>query len=591
MLRITSAVGVSLLVLVVACCASAATPKRLLILDSFGRDVAPFNTAVSTFRTTLARELGAPVDIYEASLDAARFAEPERETPFVEFLKFRFEGRSLDLVVPVGAPAARFVSKYRDALFPNVPVVFTGVDPRIVPPGAVRTNATLATQRVNLSGIVEDMLRVQPDTTNVVVIFGASPLEKFWVSECRREFGQFTNRVSFTWLNDLALDAMIERVAVLPPRSFIMFGMFVTDAAGVPYDNDEALRRLHAAANAPIFGYFASQFGLGAIGGRLYQDSEVGKCGARAAVRILQGERPETIPAQILETATPVYDWRELKRWDISEARLPAGSVIQFRQPSFWELYFWRIVAVAVVCFLQTGLIIILLIHRAKRRRAEEEALHLSGRLIHAQEEERARLARELHDDVTQRLARLAIDAGRVERGTDGISPAEAMRSVREGLVHLSEDVHALSYRLHPSVLEDLGLAEALKAECERFSRQESIPSEVKLRDIPAIIPPDPALCVFRVAQGALRNVARHAKAHRVEVMLRGLDGGLQLAVRDDGVGFDPAAASRHPSLGLASMQERVFLLQGELEIESAAGQGTTVLAWVPLRERPKAKG
>jgi signal transduction histidine kinase len=556
-----------------------------LILDSFGRDIAPFNTAVSTFRTTLARELGEPVDIYEASLDAARFAEPEKETPFVEFLKSRFEGRSLDLVVPFGAPAVRFMSKHRDALFPSIPVVFTGVDPRMLPAEALRTSTTLATQRVNLSGIIEDILQIQPDTTNIVVILGASPLEKFWVSECRREFLSFTNRVGFTWLNDLTLGRIQECIATLPPRSFIMYGMFVTDAAGVPYDNDDALRGFHAVANAPIFAYFASQFGLGAIGGRLYQDSEVGTRAAHAAIRILHGERAESIPPQILELAVPTYDWRKLRRWGIPEARLPAGSVIRFRQPTPWEVYRWRIITIVSVCFLQTGLIIVLLMNRARRRRAEEAAHALSRRLIHAQEEERARLARDLHDDVTQRLARLAIDAGRVERGVNVDSVGEIMRSVRDGLVRLSEDVHALSYRLHPSVLEDLGLAEALKAECERFSRQESIPSDVKLWDLPVVIPPDPALCLFRVAQGALRNVARHARARGVEVLLRGMDGGVQLAVRDDGIGFDPTGEKDGPTLGLASMDERVHLAGGELDIESAPGHGTTIVAWVPLKE------
>jgi len=217
-----------------------------------------------------------------------------------------------------------------------------------------------------------------------------------------------------------------------------------------------------------------------------------------------------------------------------------------------------------------------------------EAALHdLSRRLIRAHEEERARLARELHDDVTQRLARLAIDAGRVARGADEVSPAETMRSVRDGLVRLSEDIHALAYRLHPSVLEDLGLAEALKAECERFSRQESVSTDVTLRELPTVVPPETALCLFRVAQEALRNVARHAQARRVEVSVRALDGGLQLAVFDDGIGFDPALQRDRPSLGLASMRERVLLLDGELDIDSAPGQGATIVAWVPLKEGP----
>ena len=112
---------------------------------------------------------------------------------------------------------------------------------------------------------------------------------------------------------------------------------------------------------------------------------------------------------------------------------------------------------------------------------------------------------------------------------------------MREELVHLSEDVHALSYRLHPSLLDDLGLVEALNAECDGFSRRESIPVEFKPRDVPRDVRPETALCLFRVAQESLRNVARHAGASAVEVSLRKVDGGIEMAVRDNGAGFDSA--------------------------------------------------
>jgi PAS domain S-box-containing protein len=217
------------------------------------------------------------------------------------------------------------------------------------------------------------------------------------------------------------------------------------------------------------------------------------------------------------------------------------------------------------------------------RRKSSAALRDLSRRLISAHEEERARLARELHDDVTQRLARMAIDAGRLERGDADVSAAETIRSICQGLVRLSEDIHALSYRLHPSVLEDLGLAEALKAECERFARQESIPTDVHLHDLPAVVPKETALCLFRVSQEALRNVARHARARTVDISVTSVGGSLQLAVLDDGVGFDPALQNEHPSLGMASMRERVLLLGGELDVESKPGQGTTILASVPL--------
>ena len=220
------------------------------------------------------------------------------------------------------------------------------------------------------------------------------------------------------------------------------------------------------------------------------------------------------------------------------------------------------------------------------RKRSDGSIRNLGGRLIVAHEEERARLARELHDDVTQRLACLAIDVASVEPQASGPSTSATLHRVQEGLAKLSEDVHALAYRLHPSVLTDLGLAEAIRGECEQFSRQESVRIDVTLDEIPRSIPDDAALCLFRTVQEALRNVARHAGADRVEVSVRGVNGELQVAVTDDGIGFDPASPVDHPTLGLTGIRERVHLLGGTLEIDSAPRQGTTIAVRVPLAKR-----
>jgi signal transduction histidine kinase len=148
----------------------------------------------------------------------------------------------------------------------------------------------------------------------------------------------------------------------------------------------------------------------------------------------------------------------------------------------------------------------------------------------------------------------------------------------------LSEDVHALSYRLHPSILDDLGLAEALKAECEHVSRREPVQVQVEVQEVPDGLPHDVALCIFRVAQEALRNIARHARASVATVSLALKESGLSLVVRDNGIGFDIDATQSRPSLGRAGMGERVRLLGGTFHIKSTSGQGTTVSAWVPLK-------
>jgi PAS domain S-box-containing protein len=221
-------------------------------------------------------------------------------------------------------------------------------------------------------------------------------------------------------------------------------------------------------------------------------------------------------------------------------------------------------------------------------KRAEEELGTLNRRLIHAQEAERALIARDLHDDVTQRMAVLAIELGRAESSAPGGTRAETLKTVREGLVRLSEDIHSIAYQLHPSVLEELGLVAALRTECERRGRHVGIDVTLDLDPVPAVVGKDATLCLYRVAQEALNNVTRHARASTTSVVLRPVDGGLLLAIKDDGVGFVAGEPRARRSLGLVSMRERLRLVNGTLDIESAPGQGTLIVAWVPGEGGPQ---
>ena len=348
-----------------------AEPKRVLVVHSFGSAAPPFTTHSTAFETTLTREMGEPVDLDEVSLDMARYAQPEMEGPFVEFLLRRLEKWQPDLVVPIGSPAGRFVTKHRDRLFPQAPVIYTGMDRRTLPPDPFQPNATFVGEQFDLGGLVEDILQVAPDTTNIVVVLGATPLEQYWKTEFSRVFARFTDRVSITWLDDLSFDEMLARVAVLPPRSFILLALLVRDAIGVTHNQEAALQKLRAVANAPINGLFRHELGLGIVGGRLYQAEAQGAEAARIAIRILRGEPISNFPPRIIPPEGPRYDWRELQRWGIGEHRLPAGSAIDFRQPTVWQRYRWWIVGTLAVGLLQAGLIVQLTIDLMRRRRME----------------------------------------------------------------------------------------------------------------------------------------------------------------------------------------------------------------------------
>jgi signal transduction histidine kinase len=217
-------------------------------------------------------------------------------------------------------------------------------------------------------------------------------------------------------------------------------------------------------------------------------------------------------------------------------------------------------------------------------RLAQDELRLLAGRLIQAQEQERRRIAREMHDDWTQRLAVLAIEAAKLEQQLG--RPEEAVllvQAMRESLVSLSEDVHSLSRQLHPAILDDLGLADALRSECAGTAEREGLVVSYRPVDVPATLPKDASLCLYRVAQEALRNVVKHAQTGEAWVTLGATGWEMVLCVEDRGAGFDVAATRSRAALGLSSMLERVRLVGGELEVESKPDRGTRVTVRVPL--------
>jgi signal transduction histidine kinase len=223
--------------------------------------------------------------------------------------------------------------------------------------------------------------------------------------------------------------------------------------------------------------------------------------------------------------------------------------------------------------------------NEAEARASQQQLRELTARVLDAQEEERRRVSRELHDDLNQQLATLAIELGSIEATLPESNPEahERLRSLEKRLNGLSDNVRRTAYQLHPSILEHLGLADALETYCSEFSAQEGIKVCFQLRKMPGAIPKNVALCLYRVAQEALRNVARHSGAARASVTLAGAGGGITLTVADQGTGFDPSMVEGKRGLGLISMKERVSAAGGLLTINARPGVGTRIQIRIPL--------
>jgi hypothetical protein len=231
--------------------------------------------------------------------------------PVVEYLRSLFAGRKLDLVVAMGAPAARFVQRYRSQLFPSTPLLITGTDQRTFSDVPLTADDTAVAVTVDLTKFIENILQVLPDTTHIAWAIGVSPSEQFWTEKLRRVSQPFTNRVTFEWFNELSLEDMLKRAAVLPPHSAIFYADVRVDAAGVPYEQDRVLAGLRETTNAPIFGYLDGYLGRGIVGGPLISTQDLGRRAAAVALRILGGETAGHIKTPPLELGAPMYDWRE----------------------------------------------------------------------------------------------------------------------------------------------------------------------------------------------------------------------------------------------------------------------------------------
>lgn len=359
-------------------------PKRVLILHSFGREFRPWSEYARSIKVELERHSPWPLDVQEHALLSARFNNAGPETPFVEYLGSLYHGQPPDIVLSIGAPAARFVQRYRAKLFPEAPAVLTVVEQRLVNRLDLTDNDVVVSVRNDFVAAFENILKVLPDIKTVAVVIGASPLEKFWIEEVKQELKPLEGRLDLVWYSDLPFEEILKRASALPPHTALFWGLMSVDAAGIVHEGNIALHRLHAVANAPIFSYQEPFFGDASVGGPMHSVAETSSKTVSAAIRILGGETPARIKYEPIGFGSPKYDWREMQRWGIGESSLPPGSEILFREPTLWDRHRWQMLLIAAVILIQAGFISGLLHERHRRQLAEIESRQRLAELAHA---------------------------------------------------------------------------------------------------------------------------------------------------------------------------------------------------------------
>ena len=686
----------------------AITQKNVLVLYSSSDRT--FTGEVNSLESELRTHSPWPVNFYVEYLEGKSFDDEAYENAVAEALQSRYSGQKLDLVMPESPAALDFILKYRDRLFPGVPIVFFEVDVTWPVVQKRWPGVTGVTVNTDARATIDLALHLQPDTKVVAVITNDSAWEKHWLTVIHAELVRHRDTIKEIDLVALPPDQLLQRVDSLSPHTLLLF-QEIQDASSQPVIGSYDLLAL-VGQRRPTYCLWADIcLNRGGIGGNRVDFENLAPLEAELARRVLSGERPDDIPVVNYRTQHPRVDWRQLQRWHIPESALPPGSVVLYREPTLWERdhkYFLTAIAVIVV---QALLIFGLLWQRARKHRAEavlreseerfrvmadttpsliwmcdeegkitylndqrvaftgpgpdtgygndwtayvhsddlknvqealawalesrqrfskeyrlrrydgvyrwmfdiasprvngdgsfagligsaiditdqklaQEALQtVGGRLLQAQDEERKRIARELHDDISQKLALLSMELAQANCSANGSVEAtrERLNDIRQHCSDIAKDIQSLSHQLHYSKLDYLGLVGALKGFCREFAKQYDVSVDFKEEGVPRKLPTQVSLCLFRVTQEALHNAAKYSGAREFAVRLNATADEVQLVVSDAGAGFDVAEAMKNQGLGLVSMQERVHLVQGRFNIESRPGEGTKIVVTVPV--------
>jgi signal transduction histidine kinase len=564
--------------------------KRVLVLYSTRRDAEFSVVGEDELPKILDIGLARNLDYYSEFIDITRFPDESYRVAFGDFIRLKYQDVTFDLVVAMGDVAAEFVDTNRGKLFQEIPAVFLANNHET----RIAGNSSGFILERNFDGTLRLVEQLQPDVKNVFVVTGGAPADQQFERLARAQFKQFESRFTFTYLTGLRASDLEGRLAALPERSVVYYVLMTEDGAGDKFHPLEFIDRVTTAANRPTYSWVDSTMGRGIVGGSLYvQKAAIERIG-QLALRVLRGERADSIATSVLNLSVVHIDWRQVKRWGISEARIPGGALVMFREPSIWDRYKIYILGAAAILLIQSALITGLLIHRLRRHRAERElrssreALRtsyerirdLGGRLLDAQESERSRIARELHDDISQQVSLLVIDLGMLR----GNVQQQTRKLTDEALSRAEEivrSVHNLSHRLHPPKLRLIGLVAALR-DLQHEMSQLGLPITFTHESVPLPLPLELTLCLFRVVQEALQNAYKYSHARAVSVDLRGGPDGLTLTIADNGVGFDVDAAWGK-GLGLISMGERLEAVGGTFTISSKPGDGTKVNVFIPL--------
>jgi signal transduction histidine kinase len=592
-----------------------AQPARphILVLLSHNLGNLSLDSFNANFRIDLEARAGRPVTMVEFVIPTGSVAAPEQA--LVDYIRATFaNGPAPDLIVTMGGPAALFARKHRPQIFPETPLLLASVDQQYLrdpPPG---DNETAVAAVNDFPALVDDILRLLPETRQVFTVIGPGPLSSFWRRELEDQFTRFQDRLTFLWSDDLNLQEILRRCANLPRGSAIVYLNLMTDSQGGTYADERVLADLHATANAPLFAKHTVMLGHGVVGGRLLSLEELARITADAGVRLLNGAPPGSVRMPLQLAGPPIFDWRELQRWQIPESRLPAGSVVRYRAPNLWREYRGTVLSAVGALAVQSLLILGLLYQRRARRRAEIEgrnnlalAADASRRLT------MSALTSSIAHELGQPLSSIIhnAQAGRMMITADRSTPdamGEILSDIETEGIQATQiiDRHRTMLRGHRLDTKPIDLHAVIDdslALVAHDMRARQIEATVNLSSHPGIINGDQVLLqqvLVNLLMNAMDAMAETPPARRrvtistevsaAEVEVSVHDTGTGLPAQIDGTLFTPFATTKAHGLGIGLTITRTIVDAhgGTIDAHNNPEGGATFTVTLHRSEAPK---
>ena len=586
--------------------------KRVVMISTGSRSSPGFALVEQSALDTIAKLGPDRIEFYSEYLDIIRFPSESYRRIFRNYLRDKYADNPPDLLMLFYVGNLGIAATLLQQQFPEIPVVVAGLTEETVAPAQLGRLVSGFAQQIDPRATMELILRLQPETRRIVIIGGTAEVDRLALGRAETAARSFAGRVDFDIWNRRSMAEIRKSVNSLPPNTVLLFTRMYRDAAGETFIPARAARLIAESAKVPLYVLSESQVGVGSVGGFVVDVGMMGRNAGELASHILRGAAPASLPFESRTGGVPMFDWRALQRWGIGESRLPAGSVVRFREPSIWEQYRWYIIAALVIIAIQTALIADLLLQHARRRRSETDLRRNREQLAHVTRvSTMGELATSLAHELNQPLTAILSNAQAAQRFLDA-KPADLgeVREILEDIVTDNSRAGEVIRRMRALVKKEQLEFAPINIAGVIGDVVQLVHSDGILRNIRVETDCQDGLPSARGDRVQLQQVVlnllvnafdamQDAPARERKVVVRAESNGagtVMISVRDQGTGlasdtlnkvFQPFYTTKREGLGMGLTISRSIIEShgGRLWAESNADRGATFYFTVPIMD------